>query len=64
MKRRACSSFVGVIAACLATSVASAQTPPTARVAVPTLTTAPAARSADAVLGTTEPPTLAALREA
>lgn len=64
VKRRACCSFVAVIAACLASSVASAQTPPTARVAVPTLTTAPAARSADSVLGTAETPSLAALREA
>lgn len=64
VKRRVRSSFLGVIAVCLAASAASAQTPPTARVSAPTRGTAPEPRSLDAILGTSESPALVALREA
>lgn len=64
VKRSARSSFLGVIAVCLAAGAASAQTPPTARVAPPTRGTAPEPRSLDAILGTSESPALSSLREA
>lgn len=64
MKRRARHWVFGALAVSLAAGAASAQTPPTARVGTPTRTTAPESRSADSILGTSEPATLAALREA
>jgi len=65
--RRLRSWAAGVFVVSCAAS-AAAQTPPssppTARVAVPTHATAPEPRPVDAVLGTVETPSLAALREA
>ena len=63
MKRRARSSLLALIVGSVA-AVASAQTPPAARVAPPTRATAPEPRSADDILGTAESPALTALREA
>lgn len=63
MKRRAWTVGIFVVS-CAASAAAQTPAPPTARVAVPERATAPEPRPVDAVLGTTESPSLAALREA
>lgn len=65
VKRRIRSWVAGAFVVSCAAS-AAAQTPPapTARVSVPSRATAPEPRPVDAVLGTAESPSLAALREA